>query len=77
MDAEQPIEPLTAREREILACLAQRLSNQEIADRLYLSIKTVQAHRGNILQKLDLHDRVDLVKYAIKKGLFSLEEDLR
>lgn len=75
--ADDPYDGLTPREIEVLKLVAEGLTNQEIADRLYLSIKTVQAHRGNIMQKLDLHDRVDLVKYALKKGLIRLEDDGR
>ncbi|HLE77923.1 MAG TPA: response regulator transcription factor [bacterium] len=60
---------LTSREREILTLIAQGLSNQEIARNLYISIKTVQTHRAHILEKLGLHDRTELVRYAIRKGL--------
>lgn len=63
---------LTERELEVLTLIAEGLTNREIADKLYISIKTVQAHRANIMEKLDLHDRVALTKYAIKKGLISL-----
>ena len=60
---------LTDREREILALIAEGLSNQEIARKLYISIKTVQTHRTHIMEKLDLHNRAQLVRYAIRKGL--------
>ncbi len=60
---------LTEREREILTLIAQGSSNQEIAKQLYISIKTVQTHRAHILEKLGLHDRTELVRYAIRKGL--------
>lgn len=60
---------LTGREREILTLIAQGLSNQDIARKLYISIKTVQTHRAHILEKLGLHDRTELVRYAIRKGL--------
>jgi len=60
---------LTAREKEILTLIAQGLSNQQIAEKLYISIKTVQTHRAHILEKLGLHDRTELVRYAIRKGL--------
>lgn len=65
---------LTEREIEILELIARGLTNREIADRLFISIKTVQAHRANIMEKLDLHDRVELTKYALRKGLISLED---
>jgi DNA-binding NarL/FixJ family response regulator len=64
---------LTEREREILQLIAEGQTNREIAELLTLSIKTVQAHRANIMEKLDAHDRTDLVKYAIQMGLISPE----
>ncbi len=60
---------LTPREREILTLIAEGLSNQEMAERLYISIKTVQTHRAHIMEKLNLHNRTELVRYAIRKGL--------
>jgi DNA-binding NarL/FixJ family response regulator len=66
---------LTEREVEVLRLIAEGLTNAEIARRLFISIKTVQAHRANLMQKLDLHDRVELVKYAIKKGILELENN--
>lgn len=60
---------LTPREREILTLIAEGLSNQEMAKRLFISIKTVQTHRAHIMEKLGLHDRTELVRYAIRKGL--------
>jgi len=64
---------LTPREKEILRLVARGMTNAEIARDLYISIKTVQAHRANLMQKLGIHDRVDLVKYALKTGLLSLD----
>jgi len=63
------LDGLTAREREVLTLIAEGLTNQEIAGRLYISIKTVQTHRAHIMEKLNLHDRTELVRYAIRKGL--------
>ncbi len=60
---------LTEREREVLAYLAEGSSNQEIADALTISPKTVARHRENIMAKLNLHSRSELVKYAIRKGI--------
>lgn len=60
---------LTDREREILVLLAEGLTNAQIADRLYISVKTIQTHRAHIMEKLDLHDRSLLVRYAVRKGL--------
>jgi two-component system response regulator NreC len=63
---------LTDREREVLTLIAQGLSNTEIAEQLVISPKTVNRHRENIMMKLDLHNRVELVRYAIEKGLIEL-----
>jgi two-component system response regulator NreC len=65
---------LTDREREILVLIAEGLLNREIADKLTISIKTVERHRENIMNKLNLHSRTELVKYAIRRGLIDLEE---
>ncbi len=63
------LDGLTDREREVLTLIAEGLTNQEIAGRLFISIKTVQTHRAHIMEKLNLHDRTELVRYAIRKGL--------
>lgn len=60
---------LTEREKEILTLIADGATNQEIARKLFISIKTVQTHRAHIMEKLNLHDRTKLVRYAIRKGL--------
>ncbi len=60
---------LTEREKEILTLIAEGATNQEIAQRLFISVKTVQTHRAHIMEKLNLHDRAKLVRYAIRKGL--------
>jgi len=60
---------LTEREQEVLALLADGENNAEIADKLVISPKTVGRHRENIMRKLNLHSRVELVKYAIRKGI--------
>ncbi|MDR5694613.1 MAG: response regulator transcription factor [Armatimonadota bacterium] len=60
---------LTEREQEVLRLIAEGLTNQEIAQRLYLSVRTVETHRKNIMEKLGLHTSADLVRYAIRKGL--------
>lgn len=65
-------EPLTKREHEVLTLIAEGMHNREIAERLSIHVKTVSRHRENIMSKLNLHDRVDLVKYAIEKGLISV-----
>jgi two-component system, NarL family, response regulator NreC len=65
---------LTAREQEVLVLIAEGLSNTEIAEKLVISAKTVDRHRENIMGKLNLHSRVDLVKYALRNGLIELDE---
>jgi DNA-binding NarL/FixJ family response regulator len=65
---------LTPREQEVLTLIAEGLSNGEIAQDLVISVKTVDRHRENIMRKLNLHNRVDLVKYALRKGLIDLDE---
>jgi len=62
-------EELTAREEEVLDLLVQGLTNEEIANQLVISKHTVARHRENIMRKLNLHNRSELVKYAIRKGL--------
>lgn len=62
---------LTEREREVLQLVAEGLINQVIAAQLAISIKTVQRHRDNIMRKLGAHDRMDLVKYAIRTGMIT------
>jgi two-component system, NarL family, response regulator NreC len=65
---------LTPREREVLVEIAEGLSNAEIAEKLVISVKTVDRHRENIMRKLNMHSRIDLVKYAIRMNLIELEE---
>ncbi|HEY7414637.1 MAG TPA: response regulator transcription factor [Ktedonobacteraceae bacterium] len=64
---------LSAREREVLQLVAEGSTNQEIADRLYLSIKTVQSHRAAVMEKLGLRDLAHLVRYAVRRGLVDPE----
>jgi DNA-binding NarL/FixJ family response regulator len=61
--------PLTPRELEIVKLIAEAHTNEEIADMLVISRKTVERHRANILEKLGMHDRVQLTRYAIRRGL--------
>jgi DNA-binding NarL/FixJ family response regulator len=61
--------PLTPREIEVLQLIAQEYSNQEIAESLFISIRTVDTHRRNLLEKLGVRNTAGLVKYAIQKGL--------
>jgi two-component system response regulator NreC len=63
---------LTLREREILKYIAEDRQNREIGDMLNISVRTVQAHRAHLMEKLGAHDRTELVKYAIRKGMISV-----
>lgn len=72
-DAAPPEEDLTPREREVLQCIAQGMSNKEIAVSLYISQKTVKNHISSIFRKLDLTDRTQAAVYAIKQGLATLD----
>jgi DNA-binding NarL/FixJ family response regulator len=64
-------ELLTAREREVLQLLAEGKSNKDVANLLNLSLYTVETHRSNILQKLNLHSGPELILYAVRKGVIS------
>ncbi len=68
-----PYGTLTAREQEIMRLLAEGLSSKEIAQKLFISPKTVENHRANIMNKLDLHSTFELVRYAAKLGLIDVE----
>jgi two-component system response regulator NreC len=65
-------EHLTDREREILILVAEGYTNQQIADMLHVSPKTVDGHRTSLMSKLDLHDRTEVVKYALRRQLIEL-----
>lgn len=68
-DDEAAVEVLTARELEVLKLVAEGHSSREIADALVISLKTVERHRSNMIEKLGVRDRVDLTRYAIRRGL--------
>lgn len=72
-DVDDSYNNLTVREREILQLAAEGLTNREMADKLHISIKTVGVHRANLMEKLGLQNAADLIKYAIRKGIISLE----
>jgi two-component system response regulator NreC len=63
---------LTDREREVLQLVAEGRTNHEIADKLFISVKTVLRHRTNLMEKLGFHNRTELIKYAISKGLIEV-----
>ena len=65
------LDPLTTREREVLKLIAEGKSSKEIAGLLFISIRTVQHHRANIMRKLNARKTADLVRYAIRKGYIS------
>jgi NarL family two-component system response regulator LiaR len=68
-----PFDRFTSREREVLKLLAEGLTNREIADLLFISVKTVLNHRARIMEKLDIRNRTELIKYAIRKGLITVD----
>lgn len=67
------LQALSEREKEILSLVAKGYSNKEIAEQLIISVKTVETHKTNIMEKLGLKTRPELVKYAMKKGLLNFE----
>jgi two-component system response regulator NreC len=64
---------LTNREREVLQLIAEGRSNREIAGLLHISVKTVETHRANLMDKLDIHSTAELTQYAIQKGMISTD----
>jgi DNA-binding NarL/FixJ family response regulator len=64
-------EVLTARELEVLRLIVRGYTSRQIAEELVLSVRTVDTHRGNMMQKLALHRRADLIQYALQRGLFA------
>ncbi len=68
------LERLTPRQREVLSLIAEGCSAKTIALRLNISVKTVETHRAELMNRLDIHDIASLVRYAIKAGIVSLEE---
>jgi DNA-binding NarL/FixJ family response regulator len=66
---EEQFDVLTPRELEVLKLIAEAYTSKQIADALFISIKTVERHRQNILDKLGMSDRVELTRYAIRRGL--------
>jgi two-component system response regulator NreC len=67
-DSQSPDSTLTKREEEILRLIAKGLNNQQISSQLFISPRTVDTHRTNIMQKLDIHDAANLVRYALENG---------
>lgn len=69
---QDPYKQLTNREREILKLLAEGYNTREIANMLVISTKTVEGHKTNLMAKLDIHNRTDLIKYALRKGIITV-----
>lgn len=76
-EAQEPpaYERLSDREKQVLKLVAEGRTSREIAELLNLSVKTVVGHRTNIMEKLGLHNRAELIKYALKQGIISLQSD--
>jgi len=68
-DGSDPLQSLTTRERMVVQLAAEGMSNNEIAERLFISPRTSETHRTNLMRKLGLHTQTDLVRFAIRKGL--------
>ena len=72
IERRQPLSKLTTRQVEVLRLVAEGHRTREIADKLSLSIKTVESHRGELMKRLGMHDVVSLVRYALRAGLVAL-----
>lgn len=72
--ASNRFEDLSEREKEVLRLLARGYTNQQIADALFLSVKTIETYRARLMEKLKLRTRAELVHFALKKGLLTLDE---
>ncbi|HEX2203581.1 MAG TPA: response regulator transcription factor [Longimicrobium sp.] len=72
-DEDDPLDKLTEREREVLAYTVEGFSSTEIGKKLFISPKTVDTYRARIMEKLDLHHRSELVRFALRKGLLKAE----
>lgn len=72
--AADPYDTLTDREKQVLKLVAEGHSNKEVAVTLGVSVKTAMSHRERVMQKLDLHSRTDLIRFAIKKGVIRMED---
>lgn len=74
LEGRAPLSELTPRQREVLTLIAEGHSTKDIARALNISVKTVETHRAQLMDRLDIHDIASLVRYAIKMGLVSIEE---
>jgi DNA-binding NarL/FixJ family response regulator len=71
--ARSSLEKLTSRQREVLQLVAEGRTTKQIAHRLHLSVKTVETHRANLMDRLEIHDVAGLVRYAVRVGIIELE----
>ena len=71
--AADPYHALTAREREVLHLAAEGLSNTELAAKLTIGVRTAETHRANLMSKLGLQSQTDLIRYALRRGIISLD----
>lgn len=72
IDRRRPLSKLTSRQVEVLRLVAEGHRTREIADKLSLSIKTIESHRGELMKRLGMHDVVSLVRYALRSGLVAI-----
>ncbi len=70
---DEPYDRLTEREREVLKLIAEGHTSREIADMLFINLKTVLGHRTKLMDKLDIHNRSELIKYALRRGLINMD----
>ncbi|MDP2917261.1 MAG: response regulator transcription factor [Dehalococcoidia bacterium] len=73
VEVKDPYDTLTDREREILKLIAEGHTSRKVSEMLFISVKTVQGHRTKIMEKLDIHNRTELIKYAMRKGLVTMD----
>jgi len=71
---EDPYEMLTTREREVLQMVAEGRTSTEIADRLFISPRTAEGHRANVMRKLGLQNQADLIRFALKRGILPMDQ---
>lgn len=71
--AQESLEALSERERQVLKLIAEGRTSKEIAEALCIAVKTVMAHRANLMEKLDIHNRTDLIRFALKTGVITAE----
>ena len=70
---EDPYERLTDREKQVLKLIAEGYAHKEIANTLNISVKTVITHQTNLCEKLDIHSRASIIKFAIQKGIIKID----